>query len=324
MRKRVWKAIRELNYHPNLQARGLVSGRSRLLGLIVSEVTDRCSLELILGFEDVAVENGYEILIGSINDGAERLQRCILRMAQRDVEGIAVMTFGVEESVLNELEGRLAPLVLIDHATDRTDVSVLRVDYHHGIRQGVQHLAVLGHRDFAFVAGPLRLHSEQSRLAAFRESLQECGIPIVETRIIESDLTMQGGMTAALRLRDCGRPPTAIMCSNDVLAIGILHGLSGTNLRVPDDISIIGFDDTHMAQMTIPPLTSIQVARREIARAAICALRVHIEHSSPKHRYEIATNLIVRESTSFPRGTMPFFLHQKLRRQCTGTPIDGA
>jgi LacI family transcriptional regulator len=301
--KRVWEAIRELNYFPNTQARALVSGRSRMLGLIVSEITNPFFPELIQGFEDVAVENGYEILIGSTNYEADRMQRCIRRMVERNAEGVAVMTFGIEQPLLDQLADRNVPLVFVDLAPNRPGMSVLKVDYHNGIRQGVQHLAALGHRRIAFVSGPQRLHSAQSRLAAFKKALGECGIPVDETLMIEGDHTMEGGMASAQKLMATKDLPTAIMCSNDMLAIGVLHQLSRSGLRVPDDVSIIGFDDIHMAAMMIPPLTSIQMSRTDIASAAVSALRGHLE-GSPKREYKIDTRLVVRESTGFPRGTM--------------------
>ncbi len=303
MAKRVWEAIRELNYFPNTQARALVSGRSRLLGLIVSEITNPFFPELIQGFEDVAVENGYEILIGSTNYEPERMQRCIRRMVERNAEGVAVMTFGIEQPLLDQLADRNVPLVFVDVAPNHPGMSVLKVDYHHGIRQGVQHLAALGHRSIGFVAGPLRLHSAQSRLSAFKKAVQECGIRTEQRFILEGDHTMEGGMTAAEQLTGQKNLPTAIMCSNDMLAIGVLHQLSRSGMRVPDDVSIIGFDDIHMASMMIPPLTSIQMSRSDLARGAVSALRGHLE-GSPQREYRIDTRLVVRESTGFPRGTM--------------------
>ncbi len=310
--KRVWEAIRELNYFPNTQARALVSGRSRMLGLIVSEITNPFFPELIQGFEDVAVENGYEILIGSTNYEADRMQRCIRRMVERNAEGVAIMTFGIEQPLLDQLADRNVPLVFVDLAPNRPGMSVLKVDYHNGIRQGVQHLAALGHRRIAFVSGPQRLHSAQSRLAAFKKALGECGIPVDETLMIEGDHTMEGGMVSAQKLMATKDLPTAIMCSNDMLAIGVLHQLSRSGLRVPDDVSIIGFDDIHMAAMMIPPLTSIQMSRTDIASAAVSALRGHLE-GSPKREYRIDTRLVVRESTGFPRGTMAHLRGNKER-----------
>lgn len=301
--KRVWEAIRELNYFPNTQARALVSGRSRMLGLIVSEITNPFFPELIQGFEDVAVESGYEILIGSTNYEPDRMQRCIRRMVERNAEGVAVMTFGIEQPLLDQLAERKVPLVFVDFAPNRPGMSVLKVDYHHGIRQGVQHLAALGHRRIAFVSGPLRLHSAQSRLAAFRKALGECGIPVDEKLVVEGDHTMEGGMVAAEKLMVEKDLPTAILCSNDMLAIGVLHELAHSGVRVPDDVSIIGFDDIHMAAMMIPPLTSIQMSRADLASAAVNALRGHLE-GAPKREYRIDTRLVVRESTGFPRGTM--------------------
>jgi DNA-binding LacI/PurR family transcriptional regulator len=312
MAKRVWEAIRELNYFPNTQARALVSGRSRMLGLIVSEITNPFFPELIQGFEDVAVENGYEILIGSTNYEPERMQRCIRRMVERNAEGVAVMTFGIEQPLLDQLADRKVPLVFVDVAPNKPGMSVLKVDYHHGIRQGVQHLAALGHRSIAFVTGPSRLHSAQSRLAAFKKALEECGIPVEEKLIIEGDHTMEGGVTAAEQLMTQKELPTAIMCSNDMLAIGVLHKLSRSGLRVPDDVSIIGFDDIHMAAIMIPPLTSIQMSRADLALAAVSALRGHLE-GAPKREYQIDTRLVVRESTGFPRGTMSHLRGRKER-----------
>jgi DNA-binding LacI/PurR family transcriptional regulator len=302
MAKRVWEAIQELNYYPNTQARALVSGRSRLLGLIVSEITNPFFPELIQGFEDVAVAHGYEILIGSTNYDPERMQRCIRRMVERNAEGVAVMTFGIEQPLLDQLGDRNIPLVFVDVAPDHPGMSIVHVDYQQGMRQAVQHLAALGHRSIGFVTGPLQLHSALSRLSAFKTCLEECGIPVEEKFIVESDHTMEGGMAATERMLAVNALPTAIMCSNDMLAIGVLHKLSRIGLRVPDDVSLVGFDDIHLSAMVIPPLTSIQMSRSDLARGAVSALRGYLEGSHTRE-FKIETKLVVRESTGFPKGT---------------------
>jgi len=256
MAKRVWEAIRELNYFPNTQARALVSGRSGLLGLIVR------------------------------------------RMLERKAEGVAVMTFGIEEPLLDQLAERNIPMVFVDVGPDRPGISVLKVDYHHGIRQGVQHLAALGHRNIAFVSGPARLHSAQSRVAAFSKSLEECGIPLDPSWIVEGDHTLEGGILAMGKLLEADTRPTALMCSNDMTAIGVLHKAYRAGLQIPDDLSIIGFDDIQMARVTIPPLTSIHMSRLDLARAAVTALRAHLEGTGHEREYKIDTRLVVRESTA--------------------------
>src|SRR6202012_2245886 len=278
---------------------------SRLLGLIVSEITNPFFPELIQGFEDIAVEHGYEILISSTNYDPRRMSLCIRRMLERRAEGVAVMTFGVEKPLLEQLAERKMPLVFVDIGPERPGISLLRVNYLHGIQQGVQHLVVLGHRDIAFISGPQRLHSAQSRLAAFTSSLEECGIASNPAWLVEGNHTMEGGIEAMDRLLKSRRLPTAVMGSNDMTAIGVLHKLYRAGLRVPDDLSVIGFDDIHIAQVTIPPLTTIQMSCFELARAAVTALRAHVEEGAePKRNYKIPTHLVVRESTGYPRGTM--------------------
>ena len=303
--KRVWAVIEQFDFVPNTQARALVSGRSKLFGLLVSEITNPFFPELIQGFEDIAVENGYEILVSSTNHDPARMSHCIRRMLERKVEGVAIMTFGIEQPLLDQLAKRRVPLVFIDVGPDRPGVSVLKVDYHHGIRQAVQHLAALGHRKIAFVSGPMQLHSAQSRLAAFTKSTQECGITQDLTRIVEGDHTLEGGVKAMEILLAQKETATAVICSNDMTAIGVLHKLYRTGLRVPDDISVIGFDDIHLAEVTMPPLTTVQMSRFEIAKAAFSALRAHVEspnESAGKREYCIPTELVVRESTGAPRG----------------------
>lgn len=319
MAKRVWDAIRELDYFPNTQARALVSGRSWLFGLIVSEITNPFFPELIQGFEDVAVANGYEILVSSTNYDPKRMALCIRRMLERKVEGVAVMTFGIEQPLLEQLAERNIPLVFVDLGPERPTISLLKVDYHHGIRQGVQHLAALGHRNISFISGPKRLHSAQSRLDAFTKSLGECGIPLDPEWVIEGDHTLEGGIQAMDKLLAGKRLPTAVMCSNDMTAIGVLHKVYRAQLRVPDNLSVIGFDDIQMARVTIPPLTSIQMSRLELARAAVTALRAHVEGGVPNREYKIDTHLIVRESTGYPPGAMENLSRSGPRTAATST-----
>jgi LacI family transcriptional regulator len=194
---------------------------------------------------------------------------------------------------------------------------VLKVDYHHGIHQGVQHLAALHHRSIAFISGPMHLHSAKSRATAFSASMKECGITPRPAWMIEGDHTMEGGITAMQKLLAAKTRPTAVMCSNDMTAIGVLHSLYRAGLRVPDDLSVIGFDDIHISEVTIPPLTTIQMSRFELARAAVTALRAAVENteeSAPQREYDIHTDLIVRESTGLPPRTKGAGTQKQVKR----------
>lgn len=302
MAKRVWEAISELNYFPNTQARALVSGRSGLLGIIVSEITNPFFPELIQGFEDIAVENGYEILVSSTNYDPKRMSLCIRRMLERKAEGVAVMTFGIEEPLLDELVSRNIPMVFVDAAPPSENVSTLVVDYYEGIFQGVQHLVELGHRKISFISGPMQQRSCQLRKAAFLRSMAEKGIDPLEQWLVEGDHALEGGMRSMEQILKGKELPTAVMCSNDMTAIGALRVLAKAGLRVPEDISLIGFDDIHLAEFAYPPLTTVRMSRNDLARAAFTALRSHVEpaHVSAKKTWLISTTLTVRQSTGHP------------------------
>ncbi len=302
--KRVFAAIEELNYYPNTQARTLVSGRSRIFGLLISEITNPFFPELIQGFEDVAVENGYDIMVSSTNYDVTRMEKCVRRLLERDVEGVAVMTFGIEAPLLDELVARDVPLVFVDAGVPNLRVSTLTVDYRKGIREGVQHLAALTHRKIAFVSGPLQQLSCQLRKAAFVASLEEIGITPDPALLLEGDHTLEGGIRATEQLLRSKSLPTAVMCSNDMTAIGVLRTFLRAGVRIPQDVSVIGFDDIHLAEFVHPPLTTVNMSRVAIARAAFEALRAQVEHiprSAKAKPTVIPTFLTIRQSTGHPR-----------------------
>jgi LacI family transcriptional regulator len=315
--QRVWKAVEETGYLPNTQARALVSGRSRMLGLIVSEITNPFFPELVQEFENLAVEQGYEVLIGSTNYNPVRTELMIRRMLQRNVDGVAVMTFGIEEDLVQKLVDRGFPLVFVDANARLENIRALKVNYGEGIRQAVQHLAALGHRQIGFICGPLRLRSALARRDAFILAMRELGLTVPRQHLVEGDHTMEGGIAAMEKLTTLASLPTAVLCSNDMTAIGALHALYRTTHKVPDDISIVGFDDIHLAQFMLPPLTTVQMSCRELAVAAVEALRAGIEPNHPKAKqseWEIETRLVVRQSTAFPRGSLPAVVKRSAAR----------
>jgi LacI family transcriptional regulator len=316
--RRVWKAVEEVGYLPNTQARALVSGRSRMLGLIVSEITNPFFPELIQEFENLAVEQGYEVLVGSTNYDPGRTESLIRRMLQRNVDGVAVMTFGIEEDLVQKLVDRGFPLVFVDAGPHLENIRVLKVNYGEGIRQAVQHLAALGHRQIGFISGPLRLRSALARRDAFLKAMRELGLRVPKQRLVEGDHTMEGGIAAMEKLAALDTLPTAVLCSNDMTAIGALHALFRTTHKVPEDVSVVGFDDVHLAQFMLPPLTTVQMSCKELAVAAVEALRAGIEPNHPKAKqinWAIGTRLVVRQSTAFPRGTLPAVVKRVARKR---------
>src|SRR5580692_10555808 len=192
--ERVWSAIEEVGYGRNTQARALVSGRSGLVGLVVSEITNPFFPELVQEFEHLAVEQGYEVFIGSTNYASARTEALIRRMLQRSVDGVAIMTFGIEEELVQRLVERAFPVVFVDAGPDLPNIRVLKVNYGEGIREAVQHLAALGHREIAFVSGPLQMRSAVARRDAFYKGMDEIGLPVPPEHIVEGSHSMEGGI----------------------------------------------------------------------------------------------------------------------------------
>ena len=302
--ERVWAVVEEFNYMPNTQARALVSGKSRLLGLIVSEITNPFFPELIHEFEQVAVERGYEILIASTNYERKTMEQCARRMMERKVDGVAVMTFGIEDFLFERFREDEIPVVFVDAAPDRPLSRALTVDYRAGIYEGVQHLAVLGHRRIGFITGPLRLRSSEARRAAFLECLRSTGIQAEPTWIVEGEHTLESGRDAMTKILALKERPTAIMCSNDMTAIGVQHALFEAGLKVPEDFSLIGFDDIHLAEYTIPPLTTVRMSCKDLAMNAVNALLQSLQPEDAKPQGMIPTRLIVRQTTGLPKDAL--------------------
>jgi LacI family transcriptional regulator len=305
MTERVWRAVRELNYQPDAQARALVSGRSHIIGLMVTEITNPFFPELIQRFEQLAVESGYEVLLASTPNDAASIAMSVRRVLQRKVDGVAVMMFGREAPILEELATHAVPLVVMDGAPAFPKIDAVRVDYDEGIRQAVAHLLELGHRVIAFVSGPLEQASARLRREAFEKAVQACGLKPQRDLILESDHTLEGGMTAMGKLLNRPNPPTAVVCSNDLTAIGVLHCLFEAGKQVPADLSVIGFDDVHIAQFMLPPLTTVRMACADIAQNAFTILRNRIESASTGDAVAVETRLIVRQSTGAPRNARP-------------------
>lgn len=301
--KRVWKAIEELGYTPNPQARALVSGRSRVLGLLISEITNPFFPELMQSFEDVAGAHDFEVMVGSTNYNRERARIFIRRLVQRRVEGVAVMTFRAESHFLDELIAENIPLVTIDVSANAPRSLVLEVDYAQGIDEAVQHLALLGHRRIGFASGPMPHLTNVRRKDAFLRSVKKIGLPERNAPIFVGEHTFEGGTQAADHFLRMEQRPSAILCSNDIMAVGVLRVLAERGIRVPRDISVIGFDDIHLAEFVNPPLTTVRMSREELAHAAFRGLVQLCSEDSAQSRapIHVGTNLVVRQSTDSPK-----------------------
>jgi DNA-binding LacI/PurR family transcriptional regulator len=300
--RKVWRAVTELNYYPNSHARTLVSGRSRLIGLIVSDITNPFFPELIRTFEGLAAQKQYDLLLTSTDYDTTRMTACLRRMLERKVDGVAMMTSEMDVSLIKELSKRNVPIVFMDVGQMGPRMSHVSIDYGNGIRQAVDHVVTLGHRSIAFITGPLDLHSARTRRQAFVDRLRHHKLTLDRKMIREGTHTAEGGQKAMAELLRLSKGPTAVVCSNDWTAIGALHAIHAAGLRVPEDVSLVGFDDIPLASYTNPALTTVRMSARDVGATAFKALfsligEEHIEGDV----YQVATQLVVRGSSGKPR-----------------------
>jgi LacI family transcriptional regulator len=300
--RRVQAVIQEVGYRPNFQARALARGRSHTVGLIVSELSGGNPFfsEIILYFERAAIEQGYEVLVSFADTEThpDHVSVCAARMQERQVEGIAALTFGMEEQLANGSVEVPVVYVGADHILEK--VRNVRINYLAGFRDAVRHLADFGHERIGYLSGGLSWSSMKNRYEALRRATKLNGLALEKDLVVECDHTWDGGAEGMATLLSLAKPPTAVMCCNDVAAVGALKTLATRGLQAGRDISVIGFDDLTICRFTQPALTTIQFSPREIARLAFSALLEEIEGASEKTNFEYKTRLILRESTCAP------------------------
>jgi LacI family transcriptional regulator len=294
---RVRRAIEKLRYYPDTNARALGSGRSSLYGLIISDITNPFFPELVKSFEDVAMRHGKEVLVANTSYDPARAEDCARRMLQRKVDGVAIMTSEMHSRVLEDFHQQRIPLIFLDTARSAKEISRLVIDYQSGIEAALDHLHSIGHTAIAYIAGPAKYHSAKLREKAFIKGMQKRKLAIPAHFIQKGDHTIGGGYQAMVQMLASSPLPTAVMTSNDLTAIGALRAIHEKGLRIPQDISLVGFDDITVSSYTQPPLTTIRIPRNEIAETAFHAL-VDMQDRHGIQVHPIRTELVIRKSTA--------------------------
>jgi DNA-binding LacI/PurR family transcriptional regulator len=304
--RRVQAVIEEVGYKPNYQAQALARGRSHTVGLIVSELSggNPFFAEIILYFERAAVLHGFEVLISFADTETDphHVAVCANRMKERRVEGIAVLTFGMEQYLQEEGVKSSIPIVYAGSDRSIEGVRNIRINYLGGMRDAVQHLVDFGHKDIGYLSGQLTWSSMRMRFNALRRAMKSTGPELNSKLVAECDHTLDGGARGMAHLLSLPKPPTAVMCCNDMAAIGALKTLSMRGLQAGRDISLIGFDDLPVCHYMQPSLSTIRFSPQELAKLAFRALLEDIQGAPTKHDYEYKTDFVLRDSTGVPRA----------------------
>ena len=300
-RDRVLLAIEELGYSLNQAARNLARGRSSLLGLIISDIRNPFFPEITSEFQDLALDHDMDAVVLNTNYDSARTLNAVRRLIGMQVAGVAILTSQMEPAAFDLLpQGGVASVFLDLGRVDR-NISNIAIDYEQGIGAALAHLAALGHNRIGYIGGPLHLPSVARRKRAFlamvvQLGLQPCGVA-------DADFTVRGGYSACSAILSNGQRPTAIVAGNDLTAIGVMHSAWNAGLRLPDELSVVGFDDIVFSKYTQPALTTVAVPRREIGALAFDALLAMI--NDPEHagrEYRVETRLVTRQSAMENRG----------------------
>lgn len=301
-REKVLRAMRELKFHRNAYGRRLARGHSDSYGLIVSDVEHPFFPELIKSFEDFVAGRDCDVLLCATNHDPKRALKAASRMIENKVLGVAIVTEEMGIELIRELTDASIPVFLAGaEERPRRCLSNALVDYSTGAREAAAHLKALGHRDLACVAEPRAGAPSGNCRQAFSEALKAFRFP--RPRIVEANSDLEGGASAARVLLNASGFPTAIICCNDLVALGAMRVLSEAGLSVPKDVSILGVDDISFASHSIPSLTTVRVPRDRLGRMAVEGLdRIARSKRRSGTQYVLETKLVVRQSTGVARA----------------------
>jgi LacI family transcriptional regulator len=293
-RQRVREAIAALGWVPNGSAATLRAGRASLVGLIVPDIRNPFFTEVARGAEDMAAANGEAIVVCNTDWLLPDERRALDALARQRVRGVIINPAGEDERYLAWLVDRGVAVVLLDHRRSAGLVPAVVVDDVLGGRLAGAHLLELGHRQIALVNGPTSIPQCEDRRLGLVAALADAGVA-ADRDLLEIEVEAMDAPSGLSAVDDifARQTPTAIFCANDLLAIGVIHGLRRRGLRVPDDVAVVGYDDVELASMTDPPLTTVHQPSYELGATAYELLRRGAE---PEQRL-FSPHLVLREST---------------------------
>lgn len=274
---KVWQTVAELNYVPNRAARALKSGRSNLIGMIVSDITNPYYSELVRSVSIAARSSSYDVVSFDLNYDTALMASHLERLKEYKPDGLLLFTHFIEQAIIDDLKQSGIPTVLLNWGTPSRLISRLTIDYRSGMRELVEYLLELGHKRLAFVAGREIYGDTTGKFAAFKAACAEFQHQLQEPVFFESNLTLNSNTATNvvdnLMMRAPDDRPTAVIAANDLMAISILHALQESDISVPEQISLVGIDDIDLARFIRPSLTTLRQPRRQVGRMAFESLQ---------------------------------------------------
>jgi LacI family transcriptional regulator len=296
---RIDAAIAELDYRPNALAKRLSLGRSEAIGLVTPEIANPFFAELAAAVEDEAEKHGYAVLMTSTGGRREREIASLRRLRDRHVDGLIMMTNQPDDGTLAAAVNRQGHVVLIDEDIPGVNVPKVFVENRQGAYLATSHLLKAGHRHIVHIGGPSDLFSAMERRAGYLDALAEAEVAPPPTR--HGAYSRDFGLEAMRAILDSGQVPTAVFAGSDFIAIGVMQAIRERGFRVPEDISLVGFDDMPFADLLAPGLTTVRQPTAELGRAGLRALLDLFEKKTPAALTRLPVTLVERQSVAAPR-----------------------
>lgn len=269
-RKKVLEVIERLEYRPNAVARGLASKKTTSVGVIIPDISNNLNAELARGIEDIATMYRYNIILANSDQNEEKELTLLDTMLGKQVDGIVMMSDEVTETIQRAVETCPVPIVLAGSISSTEKVASVNIDYYSAALEAIQLFINNGHKRIAFVSGPMQYTvNSQHKLVAYKDSLQKAGIEIDEALIVSGEGSYDDGLESWEILSKLDEPPTAIFVGNDELAIGLVHGIQDSGKSVPEDVEVISFENSKLARMVRPQLTSVVLPLYDIGAVAM-------------------------------------------------------
>lgn len=297
---RIDASIKKLDYRPNLLAKRLSTGKTEAVGLVTPEIREPFFAELASAFEDEADRHGYTVFISSTRSDRKREIASLERLEDRHVDGLLMMTNTPDDGTLAALIGKRRNVVIVDEDIPGVAVPRIFVDNTDGAYQATRHLIEAGHRRIAYLGGPVGLLTVTERREGFMLAMNEAGVPVRPEYVEMGSFAPELARAATQRFIELPLPPTAIFASSDYLAIGAVMGLRDANVSVPDEMSLIGFDDMAFGALMTPPLSAIRQPVEQLGRLGFQTLLALLNGESPPPLTRLPVELIRRQSVAAP------------------------
>lgn len=295
-KQRVLEAIEALNYQPNVLGRYLRRMETETVLVIVPDITNPFFSKVLRGIEAVALERGYQVLLGDTQNDVQLEEQYLNVLPQKQVDGMIFLTARTRKELMEEMS-RQFPIVLACEYLEGTDIPTVSIDNISSARKATEHLIGLGHRRIAHLTGPMDVILSRDRLRGYYQALAQHDIDVDASLVQEGDFSFESGYNVTLKLLALEKPPTAIFAANDAMAIGAIKAVRHRGGRVPDDVAVVGFDDIQMASIFEPGVTTIAQPMFDIGKQAMKLLLQLIDGEEVERRqFVLPDRLVIRES----------------------------